>query len=95
MRITEVGQDRIVFDVENVTTMRLFFLTLFSPGEMQSIYFLDREPDGMWRFYSMVRTGKDASKLTIGHEASSINRAVAFYRHLAGIPTDREPPAAR
>ena len=27
--------------------------------------------------------------------ASSINRAVAFYRHFVGIPTDQEPPAAR
>ena len=27
--------------------------------------------------------------------ASYINRAVAVFRYLAGIPTDREPPAAR
>jgi len=95
MHIAEASADRLVFDVENVSTMRYLFIPILHPGEMRSIYFLDREPDGMWRFYSMVRTGKDASKLTIGHEASSINRAVAFYRHLAGIPTDREPPAAR
>jgi hypothetical protein len=42
-----------------------------------------------------MRTGKNASKLINGHEASSINRAVAFYRYLAGIPTNLEPPAAR
>jgi hypothetical protein len=29
------------------------------------------------------------------YEASYINRAVAYYRHIAGIPTDQEPPAAR
>jgi len=29
------------------------------------------------------------------HEASYINRAVAYYRHIAGLPTDQEPPAAR
>jgi len=28
-------------------------------------------------------------------DASYINRAVAFYRHIAGIPSDQEPPAAR
>jgi hypothetical protein len=33
--------------------------------------------------------------ITGGHEASYVNRAVALYRHLARIPTDREPPAAR
>ena len=95
MHIAEVSADRLVFDVENVSTMRYLFLTLFPPGEMQSIYFLDRESAGVWRYYSMVRTGRNASRLAAGHEASSINRAVAFYRWLVGIPTDQEPPAAR
>jgi hypothetical protein len=95
MHITEASADRLVFDVENVSTMRYFFVTLFHPGEMQSIYFLDRESDDVWRYYSMVRTGRNASRLATGHAASSINRAVAFYRALVGIPTDQEPPAAR
>ncbi len=95
MRIAEVSADRLVFEVENVSTMRYFFLTLFHPGEMQSIYFLDRESDGVWRYYSIARTGRNASRLATGHPSSSINRAVAFYRALAGIPTDQEPPAAR
>jgi hypothetical protein len=95
MRITEASADRLVYDVENVGIMRYFFLTLFPPGEMQSIYFLDRESDNVWRYYSIARAGRNASRLATGHESSSINRAVAFYRSLAGIPTDQEPPAAR
>jgi hypothetical protein len=95
MHIAEASAARIVFDVENVTTMRYFFVTLFHPAEMQSIYFLDRESDDVWRYYSMVRTGRKAGRLATGHESSSINRAVAFYRSLAGIPADQEPPAAR
>jgi len=94
MRIDEVSPDRLVFDVENVSTMRYFLLTLFHPGEMQSICFLDRESDDVWRYYSIARTGPNASRLSTGHAASSINRAVAFYRSLVGIPTDQEPPAA-
>ena len=95
MRITKASADRLVFDVENVSVMRYAFLTLFRPGEMQSIYFLDRESADVWRYYSIARTGRNASRLAAGHASSSINRAVAFYRSLAGIPTDREPPAAR
>jgi hypothetical protein len=95
MHIIKASADRLVFDVENVSAMRYFFVTLFHPGEIQSIYFLDRESDSVWTYYSIVRTGRNASRLTAGHEASSINRSVAFYRHLAGIPTDQEPPAAR
>lgn len=95
MHIAESSPDRLVFEVENVSIMRYLFVTLFHPGEMQSIYFLDREGDNVWQYYSMVRTGRNASRLATGHESSSINRAVAFYRSLVGIPTDQEPPAAR
>ena len=95
MHIAEASADRVVFDIQNVSTMRYFFLTIFHPGDVQSIYFLDRESDGVWRYYSIVRTGRGANRRLTGNESSSINRAVAFYRHLAGIPTDQEPPAAR
>jgi len=95
MHVAETSAHRIVFDVENVSTIRYFLIPLFHPGEMQSIYYLDRESENVWRFYSIVRTGKNANGLTAGNEASSINRAVALYRHLAGIPTDQEPPEAR
>ena len=95
LHIAEATADRLVFDVANVTLIEYLILPLFQPGEIQSIYYLDREPDDIWRYYSMARTGKNAGSLTIGHEASWINRSVAFYRHVAGIPSDREPPAAR
>jgi hypothetical protein len=95
MRILSASPDRLVFDTENVTTMRYWLIPLFHPGEMQSIYFLERESQDVWRYYSITRTGKNANTLTAGHEASSVNRALAFYRYLAGIPTDEEPPAVR
>jgi hypothetical protein len=95
MHIAEASADRLVFDVENVSSMRYSFVTLFHPSEMQSIYFLDRESANVWRYYSIARTGRNASRLATGHASSSINRAVAFYRCLVGVPTDQEPPAAR
>ena len=95
MHIAEASADRLVIDVENVSTMHYLFITIFHPGEMQSIYFLDRESENVWRFYSIVRTGKNANRLITGNESSAVNRAVAFYRYLVGIPTDQEPPAAR
>jgi len=95
MHIAEASADRLVYDVENVSTMHYLFITVFHPGEMQSIYFLDRESENVWRYYSIVRTGKNANRLITGNESSAVNRAVAFYRYLVGIPTDQEPPAAR
>jgi len=95
LHILKVSPDRIVFSTENITTMRYLLIPLFQPGEIQSIYFLDRESPDAWRYYCLARTGKKASSLTAGHQESSINRAVAFYRYLVGIPMDKEPPAAR
>jgi hypothetical protein len=95
MHIAVASADRLVFDAENVSTMRHLFIPILPPEEMQSIYFLDRESDNVWRYYSIMRTGRHANRLISGNESSSVNRAVAFYRYLVGIPTDQEPPAAR
>ena len=94
MRIRSASPDRLVFDTENISAVRYLLMPIFRPGGMQSITFLDRESQDVWRYSSIMRTGKNARLLTAGYEASSINRAVAFYRYLAGIPTDKEPPAA-
>ncbi len=95
LHIVEATVDRLVFDIENVSTMRYLLVPILHPGEMQSIYFLDRESADVWRYYSIMRTGKNANRLIGGNEASTINRAAAYYRHIVGIPTDQDPPAAR
>jgi hypothetical protein len=95
LHISETTVDRLVFDIENVSTMRYLLVPILHPGEMQSIYFLDRESANVWRYYSIMRTGKNASQLIGGNESSTVNRAVAYYRYFVGIPTDQEPPAAR
>lgn len=94
LRIVAASAGRVVFGSENLTPIRFFLLTLFQPRELQSICFLDRETNDVWRYYALTRMTKQAAVLTQGHNASLINRAVAFYRHLAGIPADQEPPAA-
>jgi hypothetical protein len=95
MHIAEASADRLVFDIENVSTMHYLFIPIFHPGEMQSVYFLDRESENVWRYYSILRTGKNANQLIAGNGPSAVNRAVAFYRYQVGIPTGQEPPAAR
>jgi hypothetical protein len=62
---------------------------------MQQIYFVERRAPGVWGFYSLTRTRMASRLLPHGSSASYINRAVAFYRLVAGIPTDQEPPAER
>ncbi len=95
IRVLEAGDNRLVFATENHTPIRFFGIPVFSAGELQSICFLDRESKDVWRYYSLARMGKQVSLLISGHEASLVNRAVASYRFLAGIPADQEPPVAR
>jgi hypothetical protein len=95
MNILESTADRAVIASENITPVRRFFITLFDPGALQSVTFIQRLTPGVFGVYILSRTGDGTSFLAEGHDASYVNRAVALYRQLAGIKTDQEPPAAR
>jgi hypothetical protein len=88
LRVLEMRPGGLVIQTENVSAVRLLLLTLFGPGDIQVAYFLQRRSPGVWDYYSLTRTNPRFG----GHVASYINRAVAAYRHIAGIPTDRDPP---
>src|SRR4051794_24491381 len=94
LRVREITPDRLAVQMENVSAVHYLLIPLAGPGDLQSLYFLERRPPDEWGYYSLARIGAGASSLTEGHEASYVNRAVALFRHLAGFPTDQEPPAA-
>lgn len=94
-RVLAVDRDRLAVVSENLTPMKMTLITIFDTGDMQTAYFLERRSPGAWNFYSLTRTRMASSLMPIGSDASYINRAVAFYRLVAAIPTDQEPPAAR
>jgi len=94
-RVLQADRDRLVVVTENLTPVKMTLITLFDTGDMQSAYFLERRSPGVWNFYSLTRTRMASRLMPIGSDASYINRAVAFYRLVAAIPTDQEPPAAR
>lgn len=81
--------------VENLSAVRLWGLPLFGPGDLRSAYRLEQLAPGIWGYSSLGGVAKGASFLSNGHHASYINRAAAVFRHIAGVPTDQEPPAAR
>ena len=95
VHILEASAERIVVEVENVSTIHYLLLPVFRQAELQSIYFLNHDTQDVWRYYSIVRTARKANRLLGGSDSSAVNRAVAFYRYEVGIPTDQEPPAAR
>jgi hypothetical protein len=95
MRVGTSGRDRLVVETENVTRVKWHFVTLFPPGAVKAATWMERQSPGIWSNYSLSGTTDGASWLALGHDESYVNRAVAIYRHLLGIPTDREPPLAR
>lgn len=92
-RIATAEAGRLVFATRNAAPVRYFGVTLFQPGDLQSVCFLDRESKDVWSYYAIVRMPDSASLLV--PNASLINRAAALFRYLAGIPANQEPPAAR
>jgi hypothetical protein len=87
MRIAKASADRIVSDVENVTSIRYFLVTLFPLVRCNPSILWIVNPDGVWRYYSMARTGRNASRLTAGHESL---RSTAPWHSIA--PWAESPP---
>lgn len=95
LRIRNVGSEHVILEMTNVSPLRWLTFTVVPAGDLQTLYFLDKTSDGSWQFYTVTRVLSVPfllSRLVTG--PSYVNRAVAMYRHIAGIPTDREPPAA-
>lgn len=88
---TSVAPDRLVVEIVNLTPIRFALVTLFDPQALRSVHFSDRLETDVWGYYgiSAVRAGA-----VDGQEKSFVNRAGAFYRFLAGVSPEREPPLA-
>ena len=94
LHVLEHAAHRIVVGSENLSPVQARFLTLFEPGTMQTAEFLERRGADRWEYYLLTRIDGRASVFASASEESYINRAVARYREIAGIPTEQEPPAA-
>jgi hypothetical protein len=83
MRVRDSTPDRLVVATDNVSTVWLVILPLFGPGDLESVYILDRLAPGLWGYYALsaVRAGLAGPG---GHEASYVNRALALYRYISG-----------
>ena len=92
-RVMQATKDRVAFSVENLTPLKLMLVPLFHPGDIKFFCIIERRPDGAWSYHSLLRI--DANATGMGEDSSYVNRAVAYYRYVAGIPTDQEPPAVR
>jgi hypothetical protein len=94
LHVVEHTAERIVLTTENVTAIRAAIITLFEPGALQAATVLTRDGPDNWSFYEISRAGADSSSFVAGYQSAYLNRLEAVRRHLAGLPTDRDPPIA-
>lgn len=93
-RFREISDRRLVFDQVNITASDILMITILEPYAFRTRYFMERESGSTWRYHSLTRFGTADQTLTEGQIASVINRSVAIFRYLGGLPMEREPPAA-
>ncbi len=86
MKVRDLTADGFVVAVENTTPVRSFMLTLFDPGDLQSVHFVKRESPGVFGFYGLAFAGESLASSLALPEASYVNRALALYGHLSGKP---------
>jgi hypothetical protein len=84
MKVSDLTADGFVVAVENLTPVRSFMLTLFDPGDLQSVHFVKREALGVFRYYGLAFAGESLASSLALPEASYVNRALALYGHLSG-----------
>lgn len=94
-RVTGATATTVSLEMENSTIISMLGITLFNPGDIKTFGVIARQADGSWVNHSLVRIDGRANSFLQGDGGSYVNRAVAYMRHLAGTPTDAEPPPVR
>jgi hypothetical protein len=94
VELREVGPDGFTMVTRNAGPARLFGFTVAKPGQLSSMLTVERAAPGLFHYYTLTSVGLAPMAAALVPDASHVNRAVATYRFVAGIPGDAEPPAA-
>lgn len=68
---------------ENVGPIKAYLLTLFGPGDVQSVITLEQLAPGQWGYRSLTGIRQVSIGQVDRYRASYANRAVAMFEHLA------------
>jgi hypothetical protein len=84
MRVQDFGPNRFVVRIENASPVSRYLVTLFNPGDLASVHFLQRTGPGVWGYYGLAWAEDSLVSRLAVPEASYLNRALALYRHFLG-----------
>ncbi len=91
LKIVDSSPDHLILESSNTSRLRLGPVTLFNPGDAQTVLFLQRFEGTVWQYFSLSVIKKSGLPLTT---KSVINRQAAFYRLLIGQAPNAGPPLA-
>jgi hypothetical protein len=84
MRVQDFGPNRFVVRIENASPVSRYLVTLFNPGDLASVHFLERTGPGVWGYYGLAWAEDSLVSRLAVPEASYLNRALALYRDFLG-----------
>jgi hypothetical protein len=98
--VLDSGPDRLRAVSVNTTPGRLMGFNVAEPGDLSSALAIRREPDGVFRYHVLTVVRLTSLAAAMVSHASHVNRAVAIFRYVAGLPSEgtpstREPARSR
>jgi hypothetical protein len=86
--------DRLVIAGHNLTAARMMGFPVADKGELEVVFFFDREDGDVWRYYGITRTRLNLPETMSMPDADYMNRSAATFRFIAGYASDASPPVA-
>jgi len=94
LQMRERLPERLIVAFENVSPVKSWVVTRYGAGVLRTVVFFHHVSRAEWSFYGIWGIPEAGRFLGNAPTASYVNRAIALFRHVAGIPPTREPPAA-
>lgn len=93
MQVLEQAPHRLLITVENTSPVKFLFMTLFQPGDLQTVYLLEQAKDRTWGYYNLSGIRGSSWATGQGSEKSYMSRALSMFAHFAGREIANAPPA--
>ena len=94
IEIREAGPDGFLTVARNVTDLRLMGMSIAAPGDLAAMTWVRRAGPDSFEYHALPAMALNRLAAALTSDSAHVNRAVASYRYLAGMRTDRDPPAA-
>ena len=94
MTIIERSPKRLIFTSINISPFQVPFFDAVKAGGFDQYYIIQKELGQTWTYYSLVRT-KMSHAFLAPSTSSSLNRAFAYFRHIAGFNYESRFPFAK